>query len=1118
MDNYINNTEVIVKYNGDISYILGDIDATIEIMSEQYAIITLNKEDIQKLSSYSQIEYVEEPKTLNLALDTAKNNSCISRVQDLEDLSGEGVIVAVIDSGIDYTNNDFKNDDGTTRILCIFDQTIDGNPPDGFIGGSIYNEEDINLALSNDNPYSIVPSIDYIGHGTAVAGIACGNGNNNQIYRGVAYKSSIIAVKLGERGRDFFARDTEIMRAIKFCIDKAIEYNMPICINLSFGTNNGSHTGTSLFETYINDMASKWKISIVVATGNEGNSSKHYKANLLNTEAKQCEIQVSSDLQKLDLVFYKNFCDELEIRIKSPYGDETPLINETLTNNNFYFKNENIFINWGQPTPYTKEQEIFIQLTSPNNSKKITSGIWRIEIIPKNIIDGKIDIWLPVTETSSSNTKFLNSNIDTTLTIPSTASRVISAGGYNDLTNSIADFSGRGFNRNQIIKPDIVAPAVNITSTSIGNNYDSFSGTSMACPFVCGGCALLMQWGIVNKNDLFLYGERIKSFLQKGSNRKNTLLYPNMEWGYGSLCLINTLNLLKLSRKNYNIYTSSIPIKSMQIPLGQNTIKATIFYDETIQKILDKYEFIEICKILTGGYAVITLIESDYVKILEDDLLLMSFQFGFTLGLMDTSALEATGVLAVQNQPFLNLRGSGTLIAIIDTGIDYTLEQFIYSDNTTKITSILDQTQGESCIGTEYTREDIDTALKSETPLEIVPIIDEIGHGTKIASISAGFKDIKRNFTGVAPDSELIIVKLKQLDNINSKEKLFINNNTPAYDSIDLMLGIEYSYNKARELGKPLSICIALGTNEGAHNGLSMLEQYISNIASKNGICISIANGNEANLGHHNLTKLERIEEEKSIELKIGAGEKGIIINSVCYPSDKVGVNIISPIGESTGKIPPRNGYDEEILLPLSNTRVRIQFFEKIFQSSGQLTIITLEAPSEGIWKINLFGVRLLVGDVHSWLPIRNFISTETFFLSPDTFYTVTTPATADISIPVGGYNSFDNSLYVSSSRGPTRNNILRPLVVAPAERVSCIGSNNNIETLSGSSASSAICTGCLALLLEWGIVRGNNKSINTLTAIGYVINGAEKIQGEILPNNLWGFGKLNIFKVFENI
>ncbi len=646
----------------------------------------------------------------------------------------------------------------------------------------------------------------------------------------------------------------------------------------------------------------------------------------------------------------------------------------------------------------------------------------------------------------------------------------------------------------------------------------------MAAPFVTGACALFMEWGIVNKNDLFLYGQRLKAFLRIGAKRKEILNYPNKEWGYGTLCILNTLNILKLYKSENIISISSIEEdKNLnEIAFSEDYITMLAQYNNETKNVLEKYDFIDICKVLTGDFVVL-YIKRDMLRfITEEEISKMALQQPFNLGLMDKSALEATGVLAIQNQPFLNLRGNGVLIGIVDTGINYTLDEFIYEDNTTKIVSIWDQTiQGNSpknyCFGTEYTREDIDLALSNEDPFDIVPSKDEIGHGTKLASICAGRESKNKTFIGVAPDAELIVVKLKQ-SNKALREYEFIPNNVPSYSSADLILGLEYLYEKSVELNKPLAICIGMGSNNGFHNGLSILERYISSISVKNGICVNICNGNEGNTQHHSLIKLNSTGDEKTLEFKVAEGEQGILLNIIAYPADKISINIISPTGESTGKIPPRDNYDEEIFLPLSNTRIRIQYYNKSFESSGQLTLIRFITPIPGIWKINIFGEKILIGDIHSWLPISNFIKEDTIFLTPDPFYTVTLPATANSIVTVGGYNHFENSFFVQSGRGPTRLNNIRPVISAPAVNVSCINELGIIDTITGTSGATAISTGCSALILEWAIVKGNSPATNTVSIIGYFISGAQRKQNELYPNNLWGFGRLNIFSSFENM
>ena len=536
--------EVIVKYNGDIlSY--SDSFEAIEILNNSYAIITGTTEQIKSLYSYPNTEYVELPKTLTYELSSSRYSTCVTRAQgEPYNLSGKGTVIAIIDSGIDYTHPDFINDDQTSRILYIWDQTTDGNAPLGFRSGSEYTNEQINQALTNPNPFEILDFRDNIGHGTAVSGIAAGNGKySDGREKGMAPEASLIVVKLGRKGFGAFPRTTEVMRAVKYSIDKATELNMPLSINLSYGTNNGSHDGNTLFEQYINDASDEWKTVISVATGNEGNAGHHFSYKLSQGETVSIPIFISSTPPKIYMSLWKNFSDTMTFSLVSPSGQTSVQINPTQSLYLFTLQNTDVTVFYGQPTNYTQYQEIYFLFESRNFS--ITEGIWTLNVTGDSIIDGRFDMWLPTVEDVTNDTSFSNPDVNVTLTLPSTAERVISVGGYNSNNNTIAAFSGRGYTRNNVfVKPDIVAPSVNILTTRAGGGYMQFTGTSFASPFVAGAASLLMEWGIVNGNDGFLYGQRIKAFLQKGARRTQNIQYPNNIWGYGTLCVSNALDLL----------------------------------------------------------------------------------------------------------------------------------------------------------------------------------------------------------------------------------------------------------------------------------------------------------------------------------------------------------------------------------------------------------------------------------------------------------------------------------------------------------------------------------------------------------------------------------------------
>jgi subtilisin family serine protease len=537
--------EIIVKYNGDLVSLAESLGADAEILSESYAIVTLGASMLDALALSPNIEHVEKPKNLVSSLKEAIYSSCVGIAQSelSYHLTGKGVIVAVADSGIDYTHPDFRNPDGTTRILCLWDQSGQGAPPYGFKYGAEHTAESINAALKNRQPFSAIPEMDYIGHGTAVAGVAAGNGRaSGGVNIGVAPEASIIAVRLGRNGGDSFIRNTELMRAIKYCMGKAQSLGMPIAMNISYGTNNGSHDGHSLFETYIDSMAQKWKASIAVASGNEGSAGHHYSGAMGSWESKDVDFYTSGGLKSFYVTFWQNFTDEFYLTLVLPNGKSTGEIMPSDQERQIRLSEISVFAYHGQPSHYNENQEIFFQVAAV--SGYIPSGLWRIKIRSERVAEGTLDIWLPVTEEVTSQTAFTLPDPFGTLSLPSAAARVITVGGYDHRIGSIADFSGRGFTRLGAAKPDICAPAVGILSAKRGGGYDAFTGTSIASPFVAGAAALMMQWGIVQGNDPFLYGQRIKAFLKSGAKRQEGIKYPDPSWGYGTLCLKSSIDHL----------------------------------------------------------------------------------------------------------------------------------------------------------------------------------------------------------------------------------------------------------------------------------------------------------------------------------------------------------------------------------------------------------------------------------------------------------------------------------------------------------------------------------------------------------------------------------------------
>ena len=472
-------------------------------------------------------------------MENGKIASCIPPVQRPPySLSGKDVLVAVIDSGIDYANPVFRNQDGTTRIRSLWDQSLSENPPAGYLIGTEYTSEQINEALLQPTiaqRRQIVPSQDISSHGTAVAGVAAGNGKS---YRGVAYESDLIVVKLGIPKSDGFPRTTELMQAIDYVIRKALEYQMPVAVNISFGNTYGAHDGNSLLEQFIQDIANRWKSVFCIGTGNEGNAAGHASGVLSDDEVAEIELAVQENETTINVQIWKAYYDIIDISLESPSGVRIGPIEERIGTQRFRVGQTEILLYYGEPSPYTIDQEIFIDFLPVNDY--INSGVWKIILTPRKIVSGNYALWLPSANVLNEGTGFLVPSVQGTQTIPSTAFRTIGVGAYNSETMTYADFSGRGAGAR--IKPDIVAPGVNIRAPIPGGGFAEFSGTSFATPFVTGSAALMMQWGIVNENDPFLYGEKVKAYFQRGARGiLGFEEYPNQVVGYGALCVKDSI-------------------------------------------------------------------------------------------------------------------------------------------------------------------------------------------------------------------------------------------------------------------------------------------------------------------------------------------------------------------------------------------------------------------------------------------------------------------------------------------------------------------------------------------------------------------------------------------------
>jgi len=443
-----------------------------------------------------------------------------------------------------------------------------------------------------------------------------------------------------------------------------------------------------------------------------------------------------------------------------------------------------------------------------------------------------------------------------------------------------------------------------------------------------------------------------------------------------------------------------------------DTVDFVIQKSETLYNYIKENPYILLTRELTGGYVVAYIDKKDIDRAIEDLGSVFRGAESKVLGLLDQASLEASGITQIQNYPNLNATGKGVLIGIIDTGIDYTNEVFRYPDGTSKIVSIFDQTvrgllQQELVIGTEYTREQINLALASDDPFSIVPENDTVGHGTFLASIAAG-RQID-DFIGAAPDAELIVVKLKKARQFYLDKYCIPNNQENAFSSSAVMGGIEYIIKRSEELRRPVVICLGVGTSFGSHDGLSVIEQYLTLVGQQIGVCICVATGNESQAGHHFSGKFTFNNEIQPIQVSVGENVDCIYLSIWNNVSDKISISIMSPSGDKAEKILAKPNTNFTSIFNFKSSAL-VEYYFPVRVTGGQNTEIKIYDPSPGIWTVFVHGDIVQEGDYHVYLPITGFVDPSVKFVSPDPYFTTTIPATAIGIINCGAYNTKNNN------------------------------------------------------------------------------------------------------------
>lgn len=1096
--------EVIVKYNGDITFLEQELGVSVELLGYNYAIITSDtSQKVNNLLNYTQIEYVEKPFILETQDTQSFSSTGITGFKERTKLTGKGTLLGLIDSGIDYNIPIFKNKDGNSKILYYWDQSIDGNPPIGFKEGTLYTNEDINKAINGEIQ---IPISSTSTHGTHTAGIACS----------VANEADMIVVRVGRRQTDTFSKSTEFMRAIKFVLDRAVELQRPIAINISYGSNEGSHRGESLFEQYIDQMCSFWKNNIVVAAGNNASKAGHKRINIKNDENNDTlvEMEVGQNEKILNINIWPSFVDNFNLYLVSPTGKSTQPISQDSGLIKNIIGNTRINGVFYPIAPYSLSRRITIELKSDT---EIIPGIWTLLFTPIKLVDGNVDIYLPTSEGITIDTRFLEPSKVLTVTVPGTASKVITVGSFNSRTDVVSTFSGEGYIDGGIIKPDLLAPGEEIVSYLPGGSTGALTGTSMATPHVTGVCSLLMQWGIVEGNDLFLYSQKVKSVLIEYARRNPQYSYPNNSRGYGFLDL-SRLNLLSISQNNqdYGIYRSKKKIKKKN--LRQENLIPIIgisFENQQFEEDLKKLKIPYRLEIISDNFGVLYISSNDIqsvgsiVSILSTQKIepiirlasLSQISQGTTGGVVGN---EIIGANFFKENPNINVTGKGVIIGIADSGIDYLHPDFIYPDGTSKILYLWDQTKDGNppkgyYIGTEYTNEDINKAIREN---DDTLSVDEEGSGTMLSGICAGFGNVNSDYAGVANEALLIVIKLRKYDGNYTNDSLFI--------------AAEYAVKKALELNMPMVFNISYGSNElVAMTALNLRDT----LYFERGIGIVSGVGNEGNTQTHTSGVVHFNGEEEYIELELSEDDPNVEIQIWMDRPDRVNCEVISPTGESSKLLQVSSYslltglYDFEQTEYLLVTNYPTTF------SGQQQIIINLRNVKKGIWKIKLIGVDINSGIYNAYLSNRVFLKPGTRFRESNPEKTINYPATYEDVISIGAYDTINDTIWTTSSRGPTIDYISAPDIVAPGVNIIAPYPGERYARISGTAPAAAYVTGSLALFLQYVLVENRYpEKAFTQAMITYLKAGATRSDNISYPNSALGYGLLNIRNVFEKL